>query len=303
MNARGIVYVRPARRRVVAYLSPASARGMDGEAPRVAVVAHRARRLDSIIPMRALTTSFSRSPLKRRRRTAPTSRSTARPHHRVDGAGRLARGPRPVLAARGENTAGSDPSCDITLPARTAKRIGVFHVSRAGVSFDADPAAVVTTPGGNRVNAAKFTREETSIETSGVTIAVIRRGDKVGLRMWDPESPNRTQFRGLKYFPLDSAYHLRAKFVAYEKLKPVQVPNVLGQLVTMQSPGFVELRLREIYTLGGMKRQKHEDFSFRGSDEHDGHGQAGRASCTRRSRRTAPSIRLQLRLQPAVRVH
>jgi hypothetical protein len=164
----------------------------------------------------------------------------------------------------GENTAGSDPSSDITLPARTAKRIGVFHVSQGGVSFDADPAAVVTSPGGNRVNAAKFTRDETSIETSGVTIAVIRRGGKVGLRMWDPESPNRTRFRGLKYFPLDSAYHLRATFVAYEKLKPVQVPNVLGQLVTMQSPGFVEFTIKgETYKLEPVyETAKHEDLFF-----------------------------------------
>jgi uncharacterized protein (DUF1684 family) len=164
----------------------------------------------------------------------------------------------------GDNTAGSDPSSDITLPARTAKRIGVFHVSQAGVSFDADPAAVVTSRGGDRVNAAKFTREETSIETSGVTMAVIRRGDKVGLRMWDPESPNRTQFRGLKYFPLDSAYHLRATFVAYETLKPVQVPNVLGQLVTMQSPGLVEFTIKgETYKLEPVyETAKHEDLFF-----------------------------------------
>ena len=37
-----------------------------------------------------------------------------------------------------------------------------------------------------------------------------------------------------------AAYRFRAKFVPYDKLKPVQVPNVLGQLVTMQSPGYVE---------------------------------------------------------------
>jgi uncharacterized protein len=163
----------------------------------------------------------------------------------------------------GENTAGSDPSNDIKLPERTAKRLGVFHVSGAGVSFDADPSAVVTAHG-NRINMAKFTRDETSLETSGVTIAVIRRGDKIGLRLWDPESPHRTGFKGLKYFPLNATYHLRATFVPYEKLKPVQVPNVLGQLVQMESPGYVQFTLNgTAYKLEPVyETSKHEDLFF-----------------------------------------
>jgi len=163
----------------------------------------------------------------------------------------------------GENTAGSDPSNDITLPARTARRVGVFHVSTGSVSFDADPAAVVTAHG-NRINAATFTSDETSIDTAGITIAVIRRGDKVGLRMWDPDSRQRTGFKGLNYFPLTSAYRFDASFVPYEKLKPVPVPNVLGQLVTMESPGYVEFhinggyyRLEPVY-----ETPKHEDLFF-----------------------------------------
>jgi len=164
----------------------------------------------------------------------------------------------------GENTAGSDPSNEIRLPARTAKRVGVFHADKGNVSFDADSTAVVTGANGNRINAARFTREDASIQTAGITIAVIRRGDKVGLRMWDPESPNRTRFPGLKYFPLNSTYHVQAKFVPYEKLKPVQVPNVLGQLVTMQSPGYVEFKLKgQTYTLEPVyETPTHEDLFF-----------------------------------------
>ena len=164
----------------------------------------------------------------------------------------------------GENTAGSDPSNDVKLPGRTARRIGVFHVRQRDVAFDADAAAVVTDRSGRRINVASFTREESTIETSGVTISVIRRGDKIGLRMWDPESPHRTQFPGLKYFPLDSAYRVRATFVPYDKLKPVQVPNVLGQLVTMQSPGYVEFKMKgETYRLEPVyETPKHEDLFF-----------------------------------------
>ena len=164
----------------------------------------------------------------------------------------------------GPNAAGSDPSLAVVLPARAPRRLGTFTLGNGTVTFTADPGSTVTADG-KQVSTYTFKRgEESGIQFSGITIAAIRRGDKVGLRMWDPESPHRTQFPGLKYFPLNPAYHFRAKFVPYDKLKPVQVPNVLGQLVTMQSPGYVEFevggtpyRLEPVY-----ETSKHEDLFF-----------------------------------------
>jgi len=164
----------------------------------------------------------------------------------------------------GNNTAGSDAASDVRLPVRAAKRVGVFHMTNGAVSFDADPAAVVTTKG-RRIKAATFPRNtDTSIETDGLTLAVIHRADRVGLRLWDPQSPNRTGFKGLKYFPLNQKYRFHAKFTAYPALKPVKVPNVLGQLVDMQSPGSVA------FTIGGRtyhlepvyETSEHKDLFF-----------------------------------------
>ena len=82
--------------------------------------------------------------------------------------------------------------------------------------------------------------------------------------MWDPESPHRKGFKGLTYFPLNAAYRFEAKFVQYDKLKPVKVPNVLGQLVTMESPGLVEFTIKgETYKLEPVyETPKHEDLFF-----------------------------------------
>src|SRR4051812_22262916 len=164
----------------------------------------------------------------------------------------------------GANTAGSDPASEIRLPARTAKRVGVFTLANGQVSFTADPGAVVTAAG-KPVTTFTFGRgDDSSMTAGGVTLAAIRRGDKIGLRMRDPEHPNRTTFNGLTYFPLSPGYRVRAKFVPYAQLKPVQVPNVLGQLVKMESPGYVEftirghvLRLEPVY-----ETSKHDDLFF-----------------------------------------
>jgi uncharacterized protein (DUF1684 family) len=164
----------------------------------------------------------------------------------------------------GANTAGSDPASEIRLPARTSKRVGVFTLTNGQVTFSADPAATVTS-GGKPVTAFTFARgADSTIATERVVIAAIRRGDKVGLRMWDPEHVNRSGFKGLTYFPLAPAYRIRAKFIPYDKLKAVPVPNVLGQIVTMESPGYVEFtilerpfRLEPVY-----ETSKHEDLFF-----------------------------------------
>ena len=164
----------------------------------------------------------------------------------------------------GANTAGSDPASGIRLPPRAAKRLGVFTLAAGQVSFAADPGASVTADG-KPITTFTFGRgAESSITTAGVSLAFIRRGDKIGLRMRDPEDTNRTGFRGLKYFPLNPAYRLRAQFTAYEKPKQVPVPNVLGQLVSMESPGYVEFKIKgQSYLLQPVyETSRHEDLFF-----------------------------------------
>jgi uncharacterized protein (DUF1684 family) len=166
----------------------------------------------------------------------------------------------------GANMAGSDASNEIRLPARAPKRLGVFTLNDGAVSFSADPAARVTSAGKPVSSLTLDPRggERSAIVADGVSLFVIRRGDKVGLRMLDPDSPQRKAFAGLKYFPLTPAYHVKAAFTPYEKPKEVQVPNVLGQLVPMESPGYVEFKINgQAYRLEPVyETPKHEDLFF-----------------------------------------
>lgn len=165
----------------------------------------------------------------------------------------------------GVNTAGSDPASEIKLPPRVPKKLGVFTLKSGQVTFTADPSALVAAEG-KPVTSYTFARpgEKSAIVSDGVTIFMLRRGDRVGLRMLDPESKQRKTFSGLKYFPLDPAYRLNAKFVAYPNLKDVPVPNVLGQLVKMESPGYVEFTLKgRVYRLEPVyETEAHEDLFF-----------------------------------------
>lgn len=166
----------------------------------------------------------------------------------------------------GANRAGSDPASEIRLPSRAPKRIGVFTLTDGTVTFSAERGSVVTSAARPVETLTLDPRqgEKSAVTAAGLTLFAIRRGDKIGLRMLDPESDARRAFHGLQYFPLDPKYRVKARFVAYEKPRQVPVPNVLGQIVPMESPGRVE------FTLGGKpyslepvyETSKHEDLFF-----------------------------------------
>jgi uncharacterized protein (DUF1684 family) len=166
----------------------------------------------------------------------------------------------------GPNAAGSDPSAPIRLPARAPGRLGTFALAGGRVTFTADASAAVTV-GGQPVTTFVFDPqrgEQSAIAAAGLTLFIIRRGDRFGVRLLDPESDARRHFAGLKYFPLNDAYHVRAAFVPYASPKTVQVPNVLGMLVPMESPGYIEFlihgrryRLEPVF-----ETSKHEDLFF-----------------------------------------
>ena len=136
----------------------------------------------------------------------------------------------------GENRTGSAPDCDIVLPKIAPLYAGsfLFHAgktqfrSAAGDVRDAKPDA----PGPPDI-----------IEISGVKIHVVKRGERFGVRMRDPNSEYRLNFTGLKWYPVKESYRVTAKFVQYAQPKIVKVTNILGDVDEESSPGYAEFEL------------------------------------------------------------
>lgn len=167
---------------------------------------------------------------------------------------------------QGMNTAGSDPDKAIRLPARAPKRLGAFELERGTVTFIGD-AGVQLTADGKSVNQFTFEPEKgdrSAIAIAGLKMFVIKRADRYAVRLLDPQSKQRREFKGLRYFPLQSSYRLRAKFTPYSKPKDVPVPNVLGMTVPMESPGYVTFTLNgKSYNLEPVyETSKREDLFF-----------------------------------------
>lgn len=79
---------------------------------------------------------------------------------------------------------------------------------------------------------------------NGVTVTIIERGGKTGIRLRDSNAETRREFTGCKWFPADDAWRINAKWVAYPKPKSIAITNILGMTDQEPSPGYAEFAVK-----------------------------------------------------------
>ena len=143
----------------------------------------------------------------------------------------------------GDNAFGSDPSNPVLLPeGKAPKKAGVLTLANGRVHLKAAPGSGLTIDGKPVVDKdlGDDTSETTDVMTIGdLSFYVIRRDDRFGIRVKDKNSPVRTSFKGIDYFPADPKWMVTGTFVPYDTPKKVAVPTVLGTTDTMDAPGLV----------------------------------------------------------------
>ena len=142
----------------------------------------------------------------------------------------------------GANTFGADPASDVVLPAHSAPaQAGAFVLEAGRVRVEVRPGAAVTLAGKPVTRAAL--RSDAGGATPDVlalgalTLQIIDRGGRLGVRLKDLKNPARAAFKGLRYFPISARFRVVATFVPHPKPVSLKVPNVLGMVESMPSPG------------------------------------------------------------------
>lgn len=82
----------------------------------------------------------------------------------------------------------------------------------------------------------------TKLPIGSISIVVIQRGERIGLRVRDPESAARREFKGLRWFPYDAAWRLQGRQVPFAEARGLRVPNVTEATQELVSPGSVVSR-------------------------------------------------------------
>jgi uncharacterized protein (DUF1684 family) len=155
----------------------------------------------------------------------------------------------------GENRFGSAPESELVFPAPAPAFAGTFHYDGVVVRLSPGAGVELTIEGepvGDRVLADGTEGAPDVVRLDRLNFQIIVRGGRHAVRLKDPDSPARTDFAGLEYFPIDAAYTLDARLQPYDEPREVSLATVVETEAAMYSPGLVEFDLGgETYRLEG----------------------------------------------------
>ncbi|MDE2924547.1 MAG: DUF1684 domain-containing protein [Acidobacteriota bacterium] len=134
----------------------------------------------------------------------------------------------------GPNSFGAAADNDLVAPEDSAPpKLGVFLVKDGTVTFKAEPGVDVIL-GESRVTEillADDQEKEATLLTSGpLAWTVIRRMDRLGVRLRDYDHPAVAAFAGIESYPADPSWRLEARFQPYPEPRTIRVPTVVEGL-------------------------------------------------------------------------
>lgn len=148
----------------------------------------------------------------------------------------------------GPNPFGTDAKNKIVLPAGSAPpRAGTFELRGRTVTVRTEPGVEATIEGkpatGRPMRADVPGPADVMKLGPRLTLHVIERGGRYGIRLKDTQSALLEDFTGLRWFPVREDYRIQARFVPYTPARKVSVPNILGQVEELPSPGYAAFRV------------------------------------------------------------
>jgi uncharacterized protein (DUF1684 family) len=147
----------------------------------------------------------------------------------------------------GTHTVGSAVKNDVVVVANIPATIGRLQVKGTSITLEPAPNVTVTRKG-EPVKGPVVMKEEGQPPAPEVVIGDVRlvahvSGDRLALRVRDPNGPLAKDFRGFSWFPIDPKYRVVGKFVPDAQPEKLTVQNTFGDMDTYLTEGVVEFEL------------------------------------------------------------
>jgi uncharacterized protein len=168
----------------------------------------------------------------------------------------------------GENKFGNDPDPRNTIvwSQTTLGPSGGAFVLKDGVVRIEAPLAAGFTVDGKPVSSLELKSDAddkpTVLHRGSLSLQIIKRGDKLGVRVKDKDNPARSNFAGIESYPTDQKWRLEARFEPYNPPKKMPIVNILKMESSEESPGAVAFEVDgQTYRLDAI-REKGEPKLF-----------------------------------------
>lgn len=150
----------------------------------------------------------------------------------------------------GSQRFGSASDNELIFPASVPAHAGTFTRKGNTVSLLLEPGVSLTLDGkpftGGTLRSDAEGRPDT-LALGTLRFFVIRRGERLGVRVKDSEAPTRKAFHGILTYPPNATWRVEGRLEPATTERKLPVPNVLGEVEEMSSPGTV------VFTFGGQE--------------------------------------------------
>ena len=142
----------------------------------------------------------------------------------------------------GPNTAGSARKADVNFPEGAPAAVGTFVRSGMRVTLQPAPGVAVTRAGAPFTGGPVQTDEEGRAQPDVLQVGRLRfqlivRGNRIGVRIKDPEARARKEFKGIPTYAPSGRWRIVARWEPANPPVEIAVPNVLGEVDRSPSPG------------------------------------------------------------------
>ena len=148
----------------------------------------------------------------------------------------------------GTHVVGSAPGSDVRLTGPSAPpTLGTLTVSAAAVRL-VTAKGVDIRRGNERIDDVELkpgAKPEDYLKSGDLTMTLIRRGDRMALRVWDAKASSLTSLKQLEWMPIDESWRLQGRFEAHPPGRTMKILNVLNELTDMANPGVA------VFSVGG----------------------------------------------------
>jgi uncharacterized protein (DUF1684 family) len=143
----------------------------------------------------------------------------------------------------GDNRFGSDPRNRVVLPAGKAPAFAGTLVRHVGaVTVRAKPGSGLVSDAGpvTEMSMAPDAKGKPMVLHLGsISFFVIKRGDRLGVRVKDSQSAALAAFHGVESYPADPGWRVVARFEPHQRPTSIPITNILGMTEQDPSPGVV----------------------------------------------------------------
>jgi uncharacterized protein (DUF1684 family) len=176
----------------------------------------------------------------------------------------------------GENKFGSDAANAVVFSQDKPPRVaGSFWLEKGKVRVAVRPGVEITA-NGQPVTSLDLKDDNddngpTILKFGSLLMNVVKRGDRIGVRVKDTESRTRREFKGLEYYPIDPKWRIEARFEPYQPPKTIPITNVLSMTDDETSPGALAFEVDgKTYRIDPILEKGEKDYFVMIADETTG---------------------------------